>query len=85
MPFLAMTQEAPDEEESCERAKDHPTRALEQHLETVQFHPNTIPDQTIHRIPEKRRRHLEEQEATVVHMGDTGTERNKGPHMPNRM
>ena len=79
MLFDALTQEAPDEEERCEHAKDHPTQALEQQLETVQFHPNTIPDQTIHRIPEKRRHHLEEQEATVVHMGDTSTERNKGP------
>jgi hypothetical protein len=85
MLFHAMTQEAPDEEENYERDKDYPARALEQHLETVQFHPNTIPDQTIHHIPEERRHHLEKQEATVVHMGDTGTERNKGPHMSDSM
>src|SRR5215472_17466626 len=85
MLFPAITQEAPDEEKSCESAQDHPTRALKQHLETVQFHPNTIADQTIQRIPKKRRNHLEEQEATVVHMGDTSAEGNKGSHMPNRM
>jgi hypothetical protein len=74
--------EAPGKKQEHEDAEEHPASSLDQHLYAVNLCSQEISQQAEGRVPQGSCHQLIPQEASVLHPGHPGAQRNKRTQLP---